>query len=107
MLGGRLSEEASPRHEKLSGSLLQETCAFILKSSHPELGPGLLQGLDGGVQGAPPVGQLRFSPLPALQKQSCPDDIEESKNYTADILAGLCGDKRLSQSLYATLIVKL
>lgn len=56
---------------------------------HPELWPGLLQGFSGGVQGAPPVGQLRLSPLPALQKQRRPHNIEEGKNHTADILTGL------------------
>lgn len=64
-------------------------CSNFSNNPHPELRSGLLQGLGGGVQGAPPVGQLRLSPLPALQKQRRPHDIEEGKNHTADILTGL------------------
>lgn len=59
-------------------------------SPHPELWPGLLQGLGGGVQSAPPVGQLCLPPLPALQKQRRPHNVEEGKHHTADILTGLC-----------------
>lgn len=59
------------------------------KCPHPELCPGLLQGFSRGVQGSPPVGQLRLSPLPALQKQCRPHNVEQGKNDTADILTGL------------------
>lgn len=62
---------------------------MCVQNPHPELRPGLLQGLSGGVQSAPPVGQLCLSPLPPLQKQRCPDNIEEGKNHTADVLTGL------------------
>lgn len=56
---------------------------------HPELRPGLLQGLSGGVQCAPSVGQLRLPPLPALQEQCRPHHVKEGENNAADVLTGL------------------
>lgn len=78
------------------------TCFNFSNKSHPELWPGLLQRLGGGVQGSPPVGQLCLSPLPALQKQCRPHNVEEGKNHTADILTGLRVSVRDSKDTYVT-----
>lgn len=57
--------------------------------AHPELGPGLLDGLGRGVQRPPLVGELGPAALPLLQEEGGPDDVEDGEDHAADILAGL------------------
>lgn len=60
--------------------------------THSELGPGLLDGLCWGVQRPPLVGKLCPAALPLLQEERGPDNVEDGKHHTADVLAGLKGD---------------
>lgn len=57
----------------------------------PELRPWLLNGLCRRVQGPPLVGKLGPPTLPLFQEQRGPDDIEDGKDHTTDIPAGLVG----------------
>ena len=56
---------------------------------YPELWPGLLQRLRGGVQRAPLVGELGPPALPALQEQRGPHHVKEGEHHAADVPARL------------------